>query len=797
MEFHQSLSLQNRIHLLERAAALKAIDLQSLVFEFLNDSHSDLRASVYRLLARDAVPSVENGMLIQFLSEHVESNPAIEEEATLAISTLEKKCADTPLPDAPQQLESIMNRTEQLFSQLQESGRKIFSDTHELGWLIVRSKEYLEYYGDERLRDAVVQHLRNKGSQSKVELLQRLKDSAVRIEARHLEGYNALVDIIKNPERSGGTLIARELILAKIGKGEIMYRLMRNLRLSRIFHPGDHADLIHEIFEWARKAKLYRLAESALYVLSKIESSSISELCAQFLTPPTESRTLAVASIQLLKELDWELLEPVVISLISQTSDQFLLVKLIDALSSSNIPASVELIIVMMGRLVFESDQELLFKLSGILSSRADYDIVDGLMNMYDYAEKSKKPVILHLIGGLSIKRATSGEGGLKDFLKRILEKDSMSNKVLAATLLYRMAEIDATYLFSKIISRAKIEDKTEIIRGLSGSIHSDIVPYLIGFLYESNGLLHEALRDALLSVDDEHTLTHLFNQIESIGGKDAAAGTNAEIDAPVSESDREHTSEGEKRTQGVTVVFAGFYDHEKPVMDFSSPDMKRMFTRYKSVLYSIFSKQGGRMIKKSAGKHIFHFRSPLLAVLASLQVQEEIEKIGENQLYIRIGIHCSPVREKNENEGASSEIIPTLLSNSARNGSLLISDTVQRRVDKSIGSRSVGTMRLKNVSTPIHVYEPSNIKGDYAADVRQSDSSKTPFIEPGSTAESVFTAREKRLLQLISQTFATLNTLSRAVEEGRDTPVSMREELAKSWNNIRKIVGVPPLTDA
>ena len=40
----------------------------------------------------------------------------------------------------------------EIFRKLREEGRQIASDSHELGWLITRSREYMEYYCDEEFK---------------------------------------------------------------------------------------------------------------------------------------------------------------------------------------------------------------------------------------------------------------------------------------------------------------------------------------------------------------------------------------------------------------------------------------------------------------------------------------------------------------------------------------------------------------------------------------------------------------------------------------------------------------------
>jgi hypothetical protein len=290
-----------------------------------------------------------------------------------------------------------------------------------------------------------------------------------------------------------------------------MCTLIRNLHMSRMFESAGMKGLCAEIFVWARRWKLYRLAEAALHALEKFDIKKATKLCLECLTSPIESTILAIAAIRMIPRLDWELDEPKVIDLIGHTPDPYLLLNLIDSLSFSTIKTSVELIIMLLSRLVFEKDQELLFKLSGILSTRADYDILDSLMKMCVYADEQKKPVILRLIGSLSFDKEFAKNVGLNEFLARVLRDDKVHNKLQASILLYKLEDDSSVKAVMKLIKTANVAVKTEIVRGLRGILRSDLLPVMLEFLREDSGVLHEALRETLLSIEDREARSALI----------------------------------------------------------------------------------------------------------------------------------------------------------------------------------------------------------------------------------------------------------------------------------------------
>ena len=128
--------------------------------------------------------------------------------------------------------ERIRRRIAELYTEVGTSSHRVASDSHELGWIIRRTCEYLEYYADDELKAAVIHHLRGIGAVEVDELLRRLKATAVRVEVRHFDGYTALQDLIRNPRRSGASLIMREITQVHTGKARRFAQLVRNLLLA-------------------------------------------------------------------------------------------------------------------------------------------------------------------------------------------------------------------------------------------------------------------------------------------------------------------------------------------------------------------------------------------------------------------------------------------------------------------------------------------------------------------------------------------------------------------------------------
>ena len=236
----------------------------------------------------------------------------------------------------------LLSLVDELFNKLREEGRHISSDSHELGWLITRSKEYVEFYCEEDFKAALLRFLKGASTDTEDELLKKLKATAVRVEVRHFDGYTALAEIIKNPQRAGIALVARELALTKVGKGLLFKRLVRAVRLLRAMltpSTGGAADAaLKAIYAWAREAKLFRLAEAALWAFAHVDPRPPWPPVQECLTPPLASKVLAIASLHLLRELNPSALEPSSARLLSAQDDPYITLNAVEAISAS--PAS-------------------------------------------------------------------------------------------------------------------------------------------------------------------------------------------------------------------------------------------------------------------------------------------------------------------------------------------------------------------------------------------------------------------------------------------------------------------------
>jgi len=398
---YQRLTASNRALLLSLAAKSSRPEAAGIMREGLRDVDPGVRHQAYSLLGESPTQVEFCASLIQYLSEQVDPDPNLEEEALLGIGRLEK-IVSGPVGLGINAKKRIYDAIEEQFKVLSTPGRRVGSDSHELGWLIMRSKEYVEYYADEEFRQALLRYLKGNSYHTQDKILADLKASAVKVEVRHFDGYRALADIIKTPKRAGIGLIARELAIAKLGKRKPFSNLIRNLRLTRLIDTaGLRVDAVRtflQIFSWARRAKVFRLAEAALYALARMDMKKAADACLECLAPPVFSKICAIGAIHLLQELDWGMMEPAVRKLLSSSEDPHILLNLIDALASTALPLSGEIVKTMVTILSSGKDQEVVHRAADFLGCQSTFNVFESIIEGFERAESWRQRLVLSVL---------------------------------------------------------------------------------------------------------------------------------------------------------------------------------------------------------------------------------------------------------------------------------------------------------------------------------------------------------------------------------------------------------------
>jgi class 3 adenylate cyclase len=805
---YRHLPARTRAALVSVALTQDLEELPGLVRDALADPVADVRRTVYV----GAVVAPHHGKLFLTLMEgllgRAETTASLEDDVHELIERMAATEGSARLVPVPVRGRLTAFITEQ-FNKLREEGRHIASDSHELGWLIMRSKEYLEYYCDEELKGALLRYLKGASTDTTDDLLKKLKASAVRVEVRHFDGYTALAEIIKNPQRNGMGLVARELALAKLGKGQIFWQLIRAVRLGTVvLAPQAGAAVestLKSIYAWARGEKLFRLAEAALWALARVNPQAAAAACNDCLTPPLASKVLAITSLHLLRELSPTELEPASARLLSRQDDQYITLNAVEAITAFPASSNGDLAKALLTRLSLSTSREVTESLAAYLGDKVSLDIMESLRDMYASGDASRKSTVLSIIG----RRITSGFIGnreaLVEFLYKILRGTDAPRRREAGVLLWQLGDDYAPEVMRDFLSTGTMEERAGTLRALKGHLRAQLLPFLASLLPVDNPVVQEPLRDLLLGASEDLRtgVLDLAQKLRGTPAQDEEGMTLPEEPGAAVDfrTERKAYQFERENVQDLVILFTDIQGYSKKAQFLAPLQLSGLIQDYEKILLALVEAHRGELIKRMGDGHMFVFQEPLAAVLAAIRLQKSLRRFNRyreesSRVVIRIGINCGKVVRKEQGDVLGNTVnIASRLESSAQPGSVLVSEAVHDKVRDYVHAREIGRITVKNISEPIRVYEPYEVALDLPAaldplkNAREAappaSASAAPSAGRAAVPPDIVTV-DPEVLRQITACFKNLQDLCKGAQNGTVPLVPINEKVLAQWDRIR-----------
>jgi class 3 adenylate cyclase len=801
------LPARNRATLVAMAAAQPLPESPAVLRDALSDPNAEVRRAAYAALGTEPHQAPWFTNIMFQMAGAVEANPALEDEAQAAIERMAK------MPDGRAGISSsvrsaVMTRIADLFKQLGAEGRKVSSDTHELGWLIMRSKEYLEYYGDEDFKAALLRWLKGTSTDTVDGLMKMLKATDVRVEVRHFDGYSALADLIKNPKRTGIALVARELTLARTGKCRVLWHLVRVIRLSTVFlGPGAtsaDAQLLKTIFTWSRHEKLFRLAEAALCATARTDIPGAEAACKECLTLPLASKVLAIAALHLLRELHLELLEPAATRLLASQDDPYVTMNALEAISSGAPSSNGDLARALLTRFSLAGSREVRDALVAFLGENIAVDITESLKEPALSGDDARRAAALSILERRITARLVSNRDGTVEFLYRILRGEHEPSRRSAALMLWKMGDDYAPEVLRDLISSGSDDAVVDILVRLPGNLREPVLSALAPLFQRKNTVVQTALRDLLLNSDQafvrERSLELALQARGGVSGEDEELPLFDES-APAVEirSERSTFRFERENMQELVMFFSDIQGYSKKAQVLTPMQLSALLQEYEKILLTAVEAHRGELVKRMGDGHMIIFQEPLPAVLAAIRLQKTLRRFNRyrdesTRVVIRIGIHSGKVVRKAQGDVLGNAVnIASRLESSARPGSVLISEQVQDKVKDSIHAREIGHITVKNISEPIKVFEPYEIVLDLPAELDPLKQDRGTGASPAAAAPGSVTLDRETYAE-IARCFAALVGVCRTAEAGQVPLSAITEQVLARWSRLRpRLPGLAP----
>jgi class 3 adenylate cyclase len=795
-----------RAALVSLAARLDIPEAAGVLREAVADPHAEVRRAAY-----DALGTADHHVgwisdIIAKMAVSVESNPALEDEAQQAILRIGKlEGAANAVSGAARG--AVMSRVADLYRQLSAGGRKVTSDTHELGWLITRSREYLEYYGNEDFKAALVRWLKGASADTVEGMQRQLKATAVRVEVRHFDGYSAVSDLINNPKRNGIALVLRELAMAKTGKIRPFWQLVRVIRLATVFlsagaTAGD-APLLNGIYTWARTEKLFRLADAALIALGRVDPKGAEAACLECVKLPLASKILAITSLHLLRELHVGLLEPSATRLLASLDDPYITMNALEAMSAGPPSASGELARALLTRLSFSSSAEVREAIVGYMGEKLTLDITENLKEPALNGGEDLKAAALAILERRIVAGLVTNRDGTVEFLYRVLRGTHEPSRRSAAVMLWKLGDEYAVEVLRDMLAGAGEPEAPELLFRLRGAVREPLLPAILPLLPRDGARTQEALRELLVYEAEpavqERALEAALELRGGGQGEDEEEEQLSEESAPAVElrSERSTFQFERENMQELVMFFSDIVGYSKKAQVLTPMQLSALIQEYEKILLTHIESHGGELIKRMGDGHMIVFTEPLPAVLAAIRLQKALKRFNryrdENtRAVIRIGLHIGNVVRKAGGDVLGNAVnIASRLESSAPHGSVLISAQVHAKVKDYVHAREIGHITVKNISEPIQVFEPYEIVLDLPADrdpLKQARAAAPAAGQPGGVTLDRETYVE------IARCFSALIAVCRAAEGGQVSIAALNDQVLKRWTRLRpKLPGLAP----
>jgi class 3 adenylate cyclase/HEAT repeat protein len=787
----------------------------------LNDPVAEVRRAAYVAIATAAHHQKLFPLVIESLLGKTETSTALEDEVQEAIDRMAR--VEGAAASVPAALRGrVVSLIGELFGGLREEGRHLSDESHELGWLIVRSKEYVEYYFEEDFKATLLRYLKGASTDTEGDLLKRLKATAVRVEVRHFEGYTALAEIIKNPQRTGMALVARELALTKPGKGVAFWKLVRAIRLARvILAPSIGASVgktLKTICAWAREEKLFRLAEAALWAFARVDVPGAVAACGECLSPPLASKVLAIASLHLLRELSPSELVPASARLLAAQDDPYVTLNAVEAISTSPASANGDLAKALLTRLSLATNREVVASLSAYLGEKISLDITERLKDMYTGGDAARGSAVLAIMGRRMAAGFPANREGTIEFLYKILRGTDSPRRRAAGVLLWRLRDDYAPQVMKDFLSTGTADEIAETLRALKGLLGAEILPSLAPLLASDTAVIHEPLRELLLGASEELHAGVLDLAIRLRGapaGDDADPAFSEEPGATVDfRTERKAFQFERENVQDLVILFTDIQGYSKKAQFLAPLQLSTLIQDYERILLALAEAHRGELIKRMGDGHLFVFREPLTAVLAAIRLQKSLRRFNRyrdetSRVVVRVGIHCGKVVRKERGDVLGNTVnIASRLESSAQPGSVLVSEQVHEKVKDYVHAREIGRITVKNISEPIRVYEPYEVALDLPAGLDPLKSGKAA-LAPATSGETPQAGQEPTLqgvtqpqggtgkassvvpvdtavLREIAACFESLEGLCRDARDGKISLDPINEQVLSPWERLR-----------
>jgi len=285
-----------------------------------------------------------------------------------------------------------------------------------------------------------------------------------------------------------------------------------------------------------------------------------------------------------------------------------------------------------------------------------------------------------------------------------------------------------------------------QVLSRVKNMMSLEVLPHVLSLIKLNNRGIHEAILEILPELctgkfSNEVKRT-LMDYLDSAYGSQVSGDMKREGAIFSEKESLIHHPKIEFRfrrehSQVVTVFFIdieGYTDRSSRV-DMSS--LISLVKTFENIVIPLIESFGGHIIKKMGDGILAAFRHPINAVLASLEIQEEVNShnrytVDEERFFVRIGLHTGPVIRKDGDIFGDVVNIASRMENAAKPGEILITEATYIEIKDYIQCRELGNIIVKKIKDGIPAYIPEKALEDTRKILQVRKNNRNAFISIG-----------------------------------------------------------------
>jgi class 3 adenylate cyclase len=614
---------------------------------------------------------------------------------------------------------------EAIFSKLSKSSLLLKNWQERSGLLAVFFSRFCEKYLSEPLIRDIQRFFKEDNGRNPEELMGRIREELKAAGKNGANQFEKFVPLFTEPERIKRYSTFSIVKHINTENPALLGRLCRVIKVIGWLEVRSAVKKIWQVLAFAREERIEHLEITCLVTQCELQAkNAVLEFQDFFRTAPKNRKLLRgfILGARFLPPKD--VFDTLYSLLFKPDIDIGTKYRVLDTLKSMDLKG-IEKVSSHLYRLYDESNDAELHSMAGeIISRYCDSTIFHTLMELTRKKARSAKLSGIHILKELGRRDKNAPMDVITNRLYLLLDDADRQVRVEA---LFALIELKDDYADKIVKDWIESNDATvlpQVIIRLKDRLTSQLFPHLLSLVHSTKTPIHDTLREAFPEICGGkyrgearrilvEYLDHFSKEIISrhTGEKSPALDEKESlIHHPKAEFRfrREHS-------QVLTVFFIDIvgYTNRSTRVDMSS--LISLVKTFEDIVVPVISGYNGHVIKKMGDGILAVFRHPVNAVLASIEIQDEMKNhnrytVDEERFFVRIGLHTGPVIKKDGDIYGDVVNIASRMESAAKPGEILITEETFVDVEPYVQCRSAGKIEAKGIEGGVKAYIPERV---------------------------------------------------------------------------------------